>query len=1044
MNRNILRSIALLFFVTNILFSFQIQNKFTTAKKYSGINISKLKNSKTVEKIQSTDFQNMIDIIKSVKSISGTSKKSGVDLSNCQSKVSARQLLNFQKLNENSNLSAKIHWHENNGTPMFIDRKSAKPVSLSKSNATLDTKKSLAKNFLNQYKDLLKLNNPDEELVLNKTDIEDNGTTHLKYLQYYKGIKVWGKDLFIHLDGSGYIESINGRHEPTPEEITDISYQVSSENALLKVKNDLGSSGKFFEQKDGEKVIYYDQQSKPHLAWFIEIRPDLQKDYYYFVDALSGEIIHKYDNTKYEGPTTGKGTDLLNQVRDLNIYRYGQTYYMFDLSKSMYDSAKSSIPYDISGGIVVLDAKNQEISPTTELSFASSTDSSQWPANYASLSFWGSTLYDFYKNEYNRNGLDDNGATAYYTANVSTGFCNAFWNGYGCYFGNGDSLQWKDMSRGLDIVGHEYGHGIVQNTANLLYEYQSGALNETYADWSGFMAENYFEGNNGDWTIGEDVSAVSGKCLRSLENPASDVVSMVQAKTMNEFKDVDITNDNGGVHYNSGITNRAFFLIAKEIGDGDEALGRERMGQVMYRALTKYLTQGSKFIDFRLAMIQSTTDLFPDQVSHVTAVFENVGISDGTATQPPDALSPVDSNDFILFVGNNDNLLYKAKSNIPINNSDISNVEYRVMINNKPSICENGSISCFVGTDQNIYLLDMERYTLHQVTTDAKWRSIAISPDANYIAAVPDPDSELQKIYIISTATGSIESRTLYSPTDGTGAQNFALFADMIDWSLDGNYLIYDCYNIQTLEGGVIKEFWDIDLMNSSDSVIIRVFPSPSSDVLLSNPTFSNTKPNVIAFDIFDYSDPDNPVYYVSTYDLFSGKMGLVKENTYLGYPDFSPDDSKIVFQTISSDGYSINLSQITLKEDGLNGDPTTVQLYIQNALAPVWYATGTRTDTINYINNPETTPVNYELYCNYPNPFNSSTVIKYYLPQQDFVKLEVYNLLGQKVETLSDGIQIMGYHSLVWNADKVGSGVYFCRLITPNFQKTIKILLSK
>jgi Zn-dependent metalloprotease len=1034
MNRNILRTVVLIVFLSNVVIAFQINNKFTAARKFFNVDISKLNNKPTVKKVQSTGFQKLIDIIKSIRPVSRSIAKSNFNLAPGQNKISISQILDFQKLNENSGRSARIWWNEDNGTPIFIDRKSAKPENFFKLNLSLNAKKYIASNFLNQYKYLLKLERPDEELILNSMDIEDNGTTHLRYFQQYKGIKVWGKDLYVHIDGNGYIESINGRYEPTPVEINDTAFKVSKEDALVSVKKDLKLRERIYEEKEPERIIYFDRYSIPHLAWFIEIRPDVSEDYYYFIDAINGNIIHKYNNTKYDGPTTGRGVDLLNQSRDLNIFQYGQTYYMFNMSKSMYDPQQSQIPYDIRGGIVVLDAKNQGISQNMQLFFASSYSNEQWNPNHVSLAYWGSILYDYYKEVHNRNSIDDKGITTYFTANVGNKFDNAFWNGYGCFFGNGDSIHRKDWAGGLDMVGHEYGHGVVQYTANLIYENQSGALNETFADWSGTMAEFYLEEGYGDWMIGEDITMIPGKCIRDIEDPGSNRGSIQQPSEMSEYKEFDISQDNGGVHYNCGITNRAFYLISQTIG-------RREMEKVMYRVLTKYLTQGSKFIDFRLAVIQATSDLYPLNVSGVRGLFDYLKIYDGNPTKPPDPEPPVSGKDFILFVGNNDKLLYKAKTNIPISNGDISNIEYRITIDNKPSVCEDGSIAGFVGSDKNIYLVDIVRGTLYQITNDSKWQSVSISPKADFVAVIPNPEVEIQKIYIIDVVNNTSESRTLYTQTDGTGKQNFAIYSDVVDWSIDGEYLIYDCYNLQILQGGFRKDFWDINLMKRDNGVITRIFPPLSEGVHVGNPSFSNTKYNVIAFDIFDSTDPGNPTVYVSSYDLFTGKLGLINVNSnWIGYPGFSPDDKKVIFQTGNSDGFSTNLSQISLKQDGLTGDPATLQLFIQNATLPEWYAVGPRVA----VDDPEVTPSNYELYCNYPNPFNASTIIKYYLPGQDFVKLEIYNLLGERVISLFEGSQTSGYHSMVWSANDVGSGIYFCRLITPNFQKTIKLLLSK
>ncbi len=213
--------------------------------------------------------------------------------------------------------------------------------------------------------------------------------------------------------------------------------------------------------------------------------------------------------------------------------------------------------------------------------------------------------------------------------------------------------------------------------------------------------------------------------------------------------------------------------------------------------------------------------------------------------------------------------------------------------------------------------------------------------------------------------------------------------------------------------------------------------------ILVGNPSFANTKENLIAFDLVDARDKLNQKCYVSTYDMFSGQMGLINDNAnWLGHPSFSPDDKKVVFQTKGATGLSTNLSQISMSSDGLNAAPATKTGYITNALAPVWYATGSRPVSVNEPKANE--PKGYELLSSYPNPFNSTATIKYYLPKYSNVKIEIYNLIGNKINELYNGNQESGYHNIIWNAGNVATGTYYCRMTTPEVSKTIKLVLVK
>jgi len=93
---------------------------------------------------------------------------------------------------------------------------------------------------------------------------------------------------------------------------------------------------------------------------------------------------------------------------------------------------------------------------------------------------------------------------------------------------------------------------------------------------------------------------------------------------------------------------------------------------------------------------------------------------------------------------------------------------------------------------------------------------------------------------------------------------------------------------------------------------------------------------------------------------------------------------------------------------------------------------------------NPEAVPNSFCVRQNYPNPFNSSTVIRYDLPDQATVTIKIYNILGQVIATLADGIQPAGRHSVIWNADNSPSGVYFCQIQTGEYLVTRKMMLIK
>ena len=190
------------------------------------------------------------------------------------------------------------------------------------------------------------------------------------------------------------------------------------------------------------------------------------------------------------------------------------------------------------------------------------------------------------KKEFNRDGADNAGMTINVNVNYGTAFNNAFWDGVRLTMGNGDGTIFVDFAASPDVVGHELGHGVVEHTAGLEYFSQSGALNESFADVLGTLVEQRLRGQDFDsanWLIGDEIMApgLFGEALRSMAHPGGAYDNPVLGQDpqpdhmSNYYAGPD---DNQGVHINSGICNRAFYLACQELGTGPA-------GQIWYAGL---------------------------------------------------------------------------------------------------------------------------------------------------------------------------------------------------------------------------------------------------------------------------------------------------------------------------------------------------------------------------------------------------------------------------------------------------------------------------
>ena len=223
--------------------------------------------------------------------------------------------------------------------------------------------------------------------------------------------------------------------------------------------------------------------------------------------------------------------------------------------------------------------------------------------------------HDFYWQIFERNSIDDEGLPLSATVHFGRGFDNAFWNGEQMVFGDGDGELFQRFTRSLEVIGHELSHGVVEDESKLAYLNQSGALNESLADVFGSLVKQRKKKQTAaqaDWLIGSGLltSKVKGRGLRSMKEPGTAYDDPVLGKDpqpghMRDY--VRTFQDNGGVHINSGIPNRAFYLVAEALGGH----AWERAGRVWYEALRdSRLRPNSGFSAFAKICVNQASRLF--------------------------------------------------------------------------------------------------------------------------------------------------------------------------------------------------------------------------------------------------------------------------------------------------------------------------------------------------------------------------------------------------------------------------------------------------
>jgi Zn-dependent metalloprotease len=224
---------------------------------------------------------------------------------------------------------------------------------------------------------------------------------------------------------------------------------------------------------------------------------------------------------------------------------------------------------------------------------------------------------DFYRDVFDRNSIDGRGMRLDGYVHYGRDYNNAFWNGRVMVFGDGDGVIFSDFTGSLDVIGHELTHGVTEFTAGLDYHNQSGALNESISDTFGSLVKQWSlkqTADEADWLIGSEVftPGIAADALRSMKAPGTaydnDLLGKdPQPDRMSAFVQLPDTDegDNGGVHINSGIPNKAFYLAATGIG----GYAWEGAGAIWYAAL-KASTADTNFQEFADTTVAKATELF--------------------------------------------------------------------------------------------------------------------------------------------------------------------------------------------------------------------------------------------------------------------------------------------------------------------------------------------------------------------------------------------------------------------------------------------------
>jgi bacillolysin len=431
---------------------------------------------------------------------------------------------------------------------------------------------------------------------------DENGVTHTKLDQTINGIKVAGHEMIVH-ENAGDVQGVTGDFAAlTPDTATAA---LDSAAAIAAAVKSTGFSGDLSREATAE-LNYVAQGDKAVLAYNVNVAyadSDAPANWEIQVSATDGSIVSSLNKLAGDGAYTASAKGVKGDTKTINTYYYTSygNYYMEDHTKSGLTSKGSDIEtYDWRNGT------------STYYDIASSNNTWNNPAA-VDAHYYAGQVYNYY-NGLGRNSIDGNGMQIISTVHYSSRYNNAYWDGSKMTYGDGDGVQFIPLSGAYDVVGHEMTHGVTERTSNLTYSNQSGALNESWSDAQGAVMDS------GDWDMGEDVytPGTAGDALRSLSNPKL----YGQPDNMSGY--VNTSSDNGGVHTNSGIPNKAFYNFATAIGS------RTIAGKIWYTASRDYMTASTNFSGARAATLNATAALYGSTSSYYTALktaWTNVGVN---------------------------------------------------------------------------------------------------------------------------------------------------------------------------------------------------------------------------------------------------------------------------------------------------------------------------------------------------------------------------------------------------------------------------------
>jgi len=521
----------------------------------------------------------------------------------------------------------KRYLQDDQAVPTFVEGRLATKVARG-------TEIAATYRFFEENKSAWRMTDPQAELTVARMDVDDIGMRHVRLTQQYLGIPVIGGELIAHFSADDVLKTVNGHFRADID--IDVTPQLTTSDATRIADEDLQS---FFGKGSPETptLVIFPWEGTDYLAWRLWIYSDTPMGRWeYFVNAKTGEVIFKA-NRIMNVDAIGTGIGVMGDPRNhIDTDYNGSTYRMIDHTRQAGNNPHGHDGQMPAGGYI------QTNLATTSLPGTLATDADNYwddvnlqrPAVDGQV--YTALVYDYMLHHLGRNGYNDAGASMLTVVNYSAeGDNNAYWDGSRIVVWSW-STGWRSLAGCPDVIAHEWGHAITENCSGLVYQKEPGALNESFSDMMGAAFEFAHDTLDvPDWDMGEN-GRTTGVGFRSMSNP-------------HEFGDpdtygtgdpywVDVVNcspsyynDYCGVHTNSGVGNKWFFLLSDggtHNGQAVTGIGVQNAILVAYRANQYYWTSQSTYIDAALGTMTAADDLDPsgNWATHASEAWNAVNV----------------------------------------------------------------------------------------------------------------------------------------------------------------------------------------------------------------------------------------------------------------------------------------------------------------------------------------------------------------------------------------------------------------------------------